>query len=235
MGKTKAAVIGICLLASLTIAAFQSPQFYNQPVPHPAAALTAAATLTPWPSPTPASSLSPLAGARQWLQALNSQDEHQLQSLTCQAQQANLKESSGWAIAFPALANLSPKLTSQLQGTVSGLNLDLIRQNETQARLRVDGYLVVNGSGVMAVYAIDERWRLVYEEGVWRWCGAEPGETTPTLTPTITVTPFPMTRSGQAGGASRLSGWKILGMIVTIIAAVARIYSFIQRQQAKGG
>ena len=233
MVKKKAAVIGLLLLAALAVAAFQPFQFRGQTASKPGAVLTALSTPSPFPSPTPYSIVSPLVGARQWLETLNSGDHEQLQSLTCQAQQQPLQENSGWAIAFPDLANLSPKVLSQLEGTVSGLNLEIIRQNETQARLRVNGNLMVYGSGLMAVYAVDERWWLVYEEGVWRWCGTSAGEATPTLTPTITATPFPLPRSTQARGSSSLSFWKILGMIVTLVTAAAKIYDSIQRRQNK--
>ncbi|MCB9098275.1 MAG: hypothetical protein H6632_01955 [Anaerolineales bacterium] len=235
MVKKKAAVIVILLLAGLTIAAFQSPQFQVQTISKPAVALTAVSPPTASPTQTLASIVSPLIGARQWLQALNSSDEEEIQTLTCQAQQESLKESSGLAIAFPSLAKLSPNVTSQLQGTVFGLNLEIIRQDETRARIHIDGNLVVSGSGLMAVYAIDERWWLVYEEGLWRWCGTSQGEATPTLTPTITTTPFPLTRSVRAGGSSSLSLWKILGMILTILAAAARFYNLFQRHQNKKG
>jgi hypothetical protein len=230
--KKKAAVPGILLLASLSMAAFQSLQFHVQTIPNQAVALTAVSTPPAFPSQTPDSIVSPIVGARQWLRALNTQDDNRLQTLTCQAQQEKLKEGSGWAIAFPALAKIS---TSQLHGTVAGLSLEIMRQNEEQARIRVYGNLVVTGSGSMGVYAIDERWWMVYEDGVWHWCGTSPGEATPTLTPTITSTPWPITRSVRAGSSSSPSFWQVLGVILAILGGIGRIYSLIRRNQNKTG
>jgi hypothetical protein len=154
MTKKKAALIGIFLLASLTMTAHQSPQFLAQTTPNQAAFLLAVSTPPPLPSQTPESILSPVVGAQQWLEALNTQDDNQIQNLTCQAQKENLKERSGWVVAFPVLAKLSSDLIWQIQGMAPALKFGIIRQNERQARVRVYGNLPVTGPGLMAVYGV---------------------------------------------------------------------------------
>ena len=235
MTKKKAALIGMFLLVSLAMAAHQSPQFQAQTTPNPAAFLMVVSTPARLPSQTPGSILSPVAGAQQWLKALNTQDDNQIQNLTCQAQQENLKESSGWVLAFPVLAKLPSDLTLQIQVIGSALKFDIIRQNEGQARVRVYGNLPVTGPGLLAVYEVDERWWMVNEDGVWQWCGTSPGEATPTLTPTITATPLPITRSVRAGSSSSPTWWQILSVFVALLGAVAKIYTLIQRNRDKTG
>ena len=223
------------LLTSLTMVAYQSARFQVQTIPNQAAVLRAVSTPPLFPSQTPDTSLSPVVGAQQWLKTLNTQDDNQIQNLTCQAQQENLKESSGWVVAFPVLAKLPSDLISQIQVIVNALEFDIIRQNEGQARVRVYGNLPVTGPGLMAVYGVDERWWMVYEDDVWQWCGTSPGEATPTLTPTITSTPWPITRPVRAGRSSSPSLWEILGVCAAIVGAVARIYTLIQRNRNKTG
>lgn len=235
MTKKKAALTGMFLLASLMMVAHQSPQFQAQTTPNQAAFLRVVSTPSRLPSQTPDPSLSPIVGAQQWLEALNTQDDNQIQNLTCQAQKENLKKSSGWVVAFPVLAKLPSDLALQIQGIVYGLKFEIIRQNEGQARVRVYGNLPVTGPGLMAVYEVDERWWMVYEDGVWQWCGTSPGEATPTLTPTITATPLPITRPVQAGSSSSPPWWQILSVLAAILGAVARIYSLIQGNRNKTG
>lgn len=232
MAHKKAALIWILWLASLMITAYQIPQFPAQAVPNRVASVTAVSTLPLLPSQTPAPNLLPVAGARQWLEAVNTQDDSRLQNLTCQAQKENLKKNSGWVVAFPVLAKIRSDLIPQMQGMVEGLTFEVIRQNEEQARLRVYGNLPVTGPGLMAIYEVDERWWMINEDGGWRWCGVSPGEATPTLTPTITATPLPITRPDLASSSSP-SWWKILGALATIVGAVARIYTSIQRKRVK--
>jgi hypothetical protein len=229
----KAILIWILLQASLTMAAHPFHQFQAQASPNHAASVTAVSTLTLLPSQTPLPNLSPVAGARQWLEALNTQDDNRLQNLTCQAQRENLKKNSGWVLAFPVLGKIRADLIPQMQGLVDGLPVEVIRQNAEQARLRVYGNLPVIGPGLMGLYEVDERWWMVYEDGGWRWCGATPGEATPTLTPTITPTVLPITRPDLARNSSSLSVWKILSVLAAILGAVARIYTAIQRKKDK--
>lgn len=232
MAHKKAILIWIFLVVSLMMTAYQIPRFQAQAAPNRAASVTVVSTLLPLPSQTPAPNLSPVAGARQWLDALNTQDDNRLQNLTCQAQKENLKKSSGWVVAFPVLGKIRADLIPQMQGFVEGLPVEVIRQNEEQARLRVYGNLPVTGPGLMGIYEVDERWWMVYEDGGWRWCGTSPGEATPTLTPTITATPLPISRPDLANSSSP-SWWKILGALATIVGAVARIYTSIQRKRVK--
>ena len=232
MAHKKTALIWIFLPASLMMTAYQIPQIPAQAAPNPAVSVTVVATLPPLPTQTPAPNLSPVVGAQQWLEALNTQDDNRLQNLTCQAEKENLKKNSGWVAAFPALTKIRSDLLSQIQVFAAGLTFEIIRQNEARAWVRVYGNLPVVGQRLMAVYEVDERWWMVNEDGVWRWCGSSLGDATPTLTPTITATPFPITRPDLAN-ASSPSLWKILSAFAVILGAGARIYSIIQRKNGK--
>lgn len=231
MAQKKTALIWILLPASLMMTAYQIAQFPAQAAPNRSVSVTVVSTLPPLPSQTPAPNLSPVAGARQWLEAVNTQDDNRLQNLTCQAQKENLKKSSGWVVAFPVLAKIRSNLIPQIQGMVEGLTFEVIRQNEAQARVRVHGNLPVIGARLMAIYEVDERWWMVKEDGGWRWCGVSPGEATPTLTPTIIATPLPITRPDLAKNSSLW--WKILSALAAIVGAGARFYASIQRKKDK--
>ena len=233
MAPRKAALTAIFLVVSLTLAAFQSPQFQAQTGSNRALLLTLTAAPSPPPSLTPNPTVSPVTGAQQWLAALNSQQEDQILERVCPSEQGNVREHSAWVAAFPPLAPIPARLLSQLEGIGQALEFEIINQDEGRARVRVHGNLPVSGPGLLAVYGVDERWLMVYEEGLWRWCGASQGDATPTLTPTITRTPLPISRPDRAGSSSSPTWWRILLAVAAILGAIAKIFDMVQRSRAE--
>jgi len=112
---------------------------------------------------------SPEKGAQEWLQAFANLDGNKLAERTCAAQQANVQQAGLWASVF----NIFGQQTIGQQGKtdVSDLKFTTVNRSGNTARVRVTGQIRVSVLALSQTEEVDETWRMVLEDGKWKWCG----------------------------------------------------------------
>lgn len=134
------------------------------------------------------SSPGPEDGAREWIDAIVNQDGNRMLKYTCLTQRESVQQSSMWFSAFTVLGQLFTNRSVQIEGDVSDLKFETIRQSKDQAEVRVYGELRVAVLGSAQAQQVDETWLMVWENDTWRWCGSS-GGSVPVLAPTNTPVP----------------------------------------------
>lgn len=112
----------------------------------------------------------PIFGAHEWIDAGLNQDGNRFLKYTCLAYRNNLGEA---ATMFEALMIFSGILLGRdkVAGDVSDLNLELLYSSDTEAYVHARGEIRVAIGLSANAQQLDETWRMVYENEIWRWCG----------------------------------------------------------------
>ncbi len=112
---------------------------------------------------------SPENAAREWLQAFGNLDGNKLAERTCAAQQANVQQAGMWTSAFAILGQMM--IGQQGKTDVSSLNFTTVRSSGDTAYVRVTGQIRAAVLALATTQNVDETWRMVREDGKWKWCG----------------------------------------------------------------
>lgn len=112
---------------------------------------------------------TPESAAEEWLEALANMDGNELLERTCAEQQGNVQEAGLWLSAFAVLAQSFTG--QQTEADISDLNFAVVDKSGDTARVRVSGQIRTAVLAVAQVQEVDEVWRMVREDGKWKWCG----------------------------------------------------------------
>ena len=112
---------------------------------------------------------SPERAAQEWLQASVDLDGNKLMERTCAAQQENIQEAGMWASVFNIFGQQA--IGVQAKTDLSGLKFSTTSSSGNTARVRVTGQIRVAVLALAQSQKVDETWRMVKEEGKWKWCG----------------------------------------------------------------
>jgi hypothetical protein len=115
------------------------------------------------------SSDSPEAAAKEWVQAFADMDGNKIAARTCAAQQENLQEAGMWVSAFTIFGDLLIGQQSQID--ISDLQFTATSTGDDAAQVHVTGKIRVAILAFSQAQDIDETWRMVREDGSWKWCG----------------------------------------------------------------
>ena len=115
------------------------------------------------------SSDSPEAAAKDWMQAFADLDGNKIAARTCAEQQENLQEAGMWISAFTIFGQMTIGQESQID--ISDLKYATISSTDDTAQVRVTGQVRAAILALSQAQDIDETWRMVREDGEWKWCG----------------------------------------------------------------
>lgn len=189
---------------------------------------------------------SPEKAAQEWVQAFANLDGNKIAERTCAAQQANVQQAGLWNSVF----NLFGQQTvgQQAKTDVSGLKFTTVSSGGNTANVRVIGQVRVAILALSQTQDVDEIWRMVQEDGKWKWCGQAGGRTlqqqgTPAkgdgrtftsgdldrllIQPSEVIIPYSQSWSSDKI-PDTLSGWSLTfrSQLQSMVqAGVARIYS----------
>lgn len=113
---------------------------------------------------------SPEGAAKKWFNATMNLDGNTTLELTCEAQRENI-QNAGLLTSAMALVPQAFGINMESQGDVSDVKFSTTSNDGNTA------YVYVTGEIRMAILAfaqatpIDETWRMVNEDGKWKWCG----------------------------------------------------------------
>jgi len=115
---------------------------------------------------------SPEKGAKEWFDAMLNLDGNKILDRTCVQYRPQIQEWGLWNSAFAMLPQLFG-LDLKSQGDVSRIKFEQINNSasETTVYIRVHGEIRVAVLAVAQAYPVDETWKMIKEEDVWRWCG----------------------------------------------------------------
>jgi hypothetical protein len=115
---------------------------------------------------------SPEEGAREWIDAVVSQDGNKMIKYTCLTQREEVQQASTLVSAFTILGEFFGRNpTLEIEGDISDLKFETIKESDGQAEVRVYGELRTALKGAANAQQIDERWLIVKENDIWQWCG----------------------------------------------------------------
>ena len=112
---------------------------------------------------------SPERAAQEWLQAFGNLDGNKLAERTCAAQQENIQQAGLWASVFGIFGQMT--IGQQGKTDVSDLKFTTVRSSGDEAYVRVTGQIRVAVLALSQTQKVDETWRMVKEDGKWKWCG----------------------------------------------------------------
>ncbi len=114
---------------------------------------------------------SPEKGAKEWLQALSSLDGLKLDERTCSSQAAQLQQGGLMMLALGAFGK--DLLGDSLKVNVDTENLVVtpLKTSGNSALVQVKGTMRTGIGLVVAPQAVDAIWKMVKEDGKWKYCG----------------------------------------------------------------
>lgn len=115
---------------------------------------------------------SPAAAARRYYAAATRWDGNQLARLTCAEQQTALMEAGLVAGALDIIARyyLGDGL-DLVEIDIEDIRFETISESEQEAIVHVSGELRTAYLLLSLPVPVDENWRMVRENGRWKWCG----------------------------------------------------------------
>lgn len=114
---------------------------------------------------------SPENAAREWLQAFGNLDGNKIAERTCAAQQANVQQAGLWTSAITLIGQYLVGQGLQGKTDVSSLNFTTVRSSSDVAYVRVTGQIRAAVLAFATTQNVDETWKMVREDGKWKWCG----------------------------------------------------------------
>jgi len=112
---------------------------------------------------------SPEAAAKEWMQAFANLDGNKIAERTCTAQQANVQQAGMWASVFGMFGQQT--IGQQSKTDISDLKFTTISSSGDTAQVRVTGQVRFAVLALSQTQDVNETWRMVREDGKWRWCG----------------------------------------------------------------
>ena len=112
---------------------------------------------------------SPEGAAKEWMTAFASLDGNKIAERTCAAQQANVQQAGMWTSVFNLFGQQT--IGQQSKTDISGLKFSTINSSGNTAKVRVMGQIRVAVLALSQTQNIDETWKMVQEDGKWKWCG----------------------------------------------------------------
>ncbi|MEN6479211.1 MAG: hypothetical protein ABFD20_06200 [Anaerolineales bacterium] len=112
---------------------------------------------------------SPEKAAREWVEASLNYDGNKMAQRTCTALQEELQNQALLLSAFAALGQMYTG--QQTQGDISELHFETLNRSGDTAQVRVTGEIHVAVLAFSQAEQVDETWRMIREDGKWKWCG----------------------------------------------------------------
>jgi len=165
---------------------------------------------------------SPEKAAEEWAQAFANLDGNKVAERTCAAQQANVQQAGLWTSVFNLFGQ--QMIGQEAKTDVSGLRFTTVSSSGNTADVRVTGQIRVAVMALSQTQDVDETWRMVREDGKWKWCGEVGGVSVNMLTPTEVPDTMAQVPESTIVEVQANSDWQDTGVNVQIGEPVAITY-----------